>query len=230
MSAYTFIPRQKFGVLEASKATINDNFLQRFLRMLPSLYVNKLSKICQILKANGYIVLCNTVINASQTGKCHILSKISKQSIGPPLEPRVVSTPSLVTIINIISTISSAILLPDPILMVRTHISMPTNPKLPSNINIPLPIKRPRFTNLLDHISIALPRGSAKDTLHLSRFTLSPLLKTSPVDILATSSFAPEDIFWFIGLLELHDADGAVAFNWLASAACVCLLGGCCIS
>jgi hypothetical protein len=113
--------------------------------------------------------------------------------------------------------------------MVGTHISMTTNPKLPSNVDIPLTINRPRFTTLLNHIFIALPRGAAKDTLHLSGLTSSPLLKTSPVDILAASSFAPEDIFLFIGLVELHDADGAVAFNWLASAACVCLLGGFCI-
>jgi hypothetical protein len=111
--------------------------------------------------------------------------------------------------------------------MVGTYIPMTTHTKLTSNVNISLMINSPRFIGLLDRGLITLPRSTTIDTLHLTRLASSPLFETGSVDILATGTFAPENICWLVRLIEFHDADGAVSFNWLAGAACVCLLGCC---
>lgn len=53
------------------------------------------------------------------------------------------------------------------------------------------------------------------------------------MDVLATGTFAPEDIVWLVRFIELHDANRAVAFDRLARAArfsdfSLCGIGGEC--
>jgi hypothetical protein len=106
---------------------------------------------------------------------------------------------------------------------------MTTHTKLTSNVNISLMINSPRFTDLLDRALVTLPRSTTIDTLHLTRLAPGPLFETDSVDILATGTFAPENIFWLVRLVELHNTDRAVSFNGLTRTACVCLLGCCCV-
>ena len=59
-------------------------------------------------------------------------------------------------------------------------------------------IESPRLVDLLQRILIALPGRTTVNTLDLTWFGASPLLEAGAVDVLATGSFAPEDVFKFV--------------------------------
>ena len=90
---------------------------------------------------------------------------------------------------------------------------MTTDTKLTSNINIALVVNASRLADLLDGVFVALPGSTAIDTFNRSRLASSPLLKTNSVDVLSASTFVPQNIFGLVRLIELHDTNGAVAFD-----------------
>jgi hypothetical protein len=103
--------------------------------------------------------------------------------------------------------------------MVGTHIPLLTNSQLASNINISFGIDFSTLRNLLHTLLISLPNTSAVNTFHSTRLTSLPLLKAVTVDVLSTSSFAPDDIFTFF---EFHYANWTIPFDWLTATTCVC--------
>jgi hypothetical protein len=136
-----------------------------------------------------------------------------------PIKSPVPNHRTSITIIITVPAIPSTKLSSNPILMVRTHVSVATDAKFIGNVDITLMINGPRFVNLLDRLFIALPWSTAVDTLHLSRLASSPLFEASAMNVLAAGSFAPENIVQPVRFVKLHDTYGAIAFNWLAGAA-----------
>lgn len=100
--------------------------------------------------------------------------------------------------------------------MVASVIPYAAQSQLARNVNIPILILPPHLTNPFNTVLISLPRRAAEHAFHHSRFTCRPLLETLFVDVVATGGTTPYNLFG--GGIELHDADGAVAFYSFALA------------
>jgi hypothetical protein len=94
--------------------------------------------------------------------------------------------------------------------MVTTQISLAAESQLAANIDIAFMINSgsSALGNPLDALFVALPWCTAINTTNLARLALGPLLKALTMNVVATSSFAPND---FVACIELYDADWTVA-------------------
>ena len=130
--------------------------------------------------------------------------------------------------------------------MVCAHITLATQTKFASDIDIAFLIDLSALADAFDTILVALPWRSAVNTLHWTcgelawccppswrlglvkdsggptRFAPSPLLEAMAMNVISTRTLAPQNLLGLVTLVELHDADWTVSFNWLAGTACIC--------
>ena len=183
----------------------------------------------------GYFLPCNAAdpFCKAPTRPSDTLTNLGQRRVirlrSPYYTPHRASIAIIIIIITTVPSTSSTKLSSNPMLMVRAHISVPTDTQLTGHIDISLTVGGTRFTDLLDGVLIALPRGTAVNALYLTRLASSPLLKAGSVDVLSACTFAPEDVVWLVRLIKLHNTNRAVSFNGLTRTACVSLLGCCCI-
>jgi len=106
---------------------------------------------------------------------------------------------------------------PDPERMVGRVIARAAQPQLLRNIDVSIHAATPLGRHILERTRVALPGRTTVRTRDLPAFfTRLPLIKARLVQIVATSSLAPYDLFAFA--VEVAAADRAVAFYWLAAA------------
>jgi hypothetical protein len=98
--------------------------------------------------------------------------------------------------------------------MITAVVPLAAKSELTSNIDITLFIPLTHLADSLNAFFVAFPRRTAVYTLYLPRFAGSPLLETLLMNVIATSSLAPDNLFCL--RFKFHGTDWTVTVDWFA--------------